>query len=911
MNLQTIESILHDHYVDGTNLYHNYVSLINPKGKFWFNRTDIEKFMDAYCTSIKESNGQAIYGVAEMPQSCLPVLVDVDIKIQETEDISIDKNVYGDHHVAKVVNIYQSILRNIVEDCTDENLICVLLEKEAYRKVRNGATYISRGFHLHFPNLFLSKTDQEFHLIPRAQDLLRESEIFFDLGFADSGSVIDKASITVPWLLYGSRKDPELEPYLVTKVFDSEGNIITLQDAFRRYMIFDDDEKPIDLKGRYKFFLPRILSIHPFGRRQSDLKFGLISPLKEKIKSKKIQKNTNESVSELLAKSAKLMPLVSDARSSNYQDWMNIGWILYNIGDGSEEALQQWIEFSERDKEKFDEGKCLLEWDKMVKKDITLGSLNWIAKTDSPEAYKKYKQDLNDQYLKDTLCGSTNFDIAKILFNEYSEDFVCASIINKEWYQFIDNKWERIEEGVNLREKISVDIVNKYMKMFEDVSKKIITNVTAGGDKAENSADAYRQKEIMKTIKNLKKNSEKRSIMCEASDLFYDKKFKQKLNANPYLIGVQNGVIDLKLNIFRLGRPEDYISKCMPWDFKEYKEDDEEIIEVENYFEKVFPDKSVRAFFINRYAEIFVGGNHRKEGIFWSGDGDNAKSVTQGIFEKMLGPYAVKIPTTVLTSKKVASGGANAELSRLGDGTRLAVAEEPDKDEMINVGTYKNLTGNDTFFARDLFEKGKDNKEINPLFKLTIISNGLPRMKNPDRATWNRTKVIPFESTFCRPSDPAPESYAEQLRQKRFPMDPNFSEKVTRLIPAFGWYLLNYRKKNIVCHEPEKVLAATALYKKQNDTYRQFMEENIMAASETSTISLSELYAQFKEWFREGFPGQTVPVKNEVRQYFAHLWGEPTHAFKWTGYKIRTMEDQIEAGNVIVLTNDDLVEYSA
>ena len=55
---------------------------------------------------------------------------------------------------------------------------------------------------------------------------------------------------------------------------------------------------------------------------------------------------------------------------------------------------------------------------------------------------------------------------------------------------------------------------------------------------------------------------------------------------------------------------------------------------------------------------------------------------------------------------------------------------------------------------------------------------------------WNRIRVIPFESTFCRPDDPAPETYEEQLLQKRFPMDKEFGAKIPGMVQAFAWVLL-------------------------------------------------------------------------------------------------------------------------
>ena len=186
--------------------------------------------------------------------------------------------------------------------------------------------------------------------------------------------------------------------------------------------------------------------------------------------------------------------------------------------------------------------------------------------------------------------------------------------------------------------------------------------------------------------------------------------------------------------------------------------------------------------------------------------------------------------------------------------------------------------------------------------------NKLPKMKYSDPATWNRIRVIPFESTFVRPGEPCPETYEEQLRQKRFPMDKEFSKKIPSLLQAFVWVLLEHRKNIGVRMEPEKVRMATAMYRKQNDIYRQFVEESIIE-DESAVLPLSELYMHFKEWFREGFPGQQVPVKNEIFEYFERLWGTPLSGKRWRSYRIRTLQDDIESGNVVILDESDLITY--
>lgn len=902
MSIKQVENILKKNYTDG--VFHTHVSLIQPKGKFLFNREGFENFWKLYCELIK-NNKENIVGIAEKPQSYLPVLGDIDIKIKETEDMNFGEHIYNSDQLQSVIEIYQSVLRNIVEDCTDEQLLCVVLEKPIYRITKNNNTYTKNGFHLHFPNIFLRKIDQEVQLIPRVQDLINESKIFINLGFEDSGKVIDNACCKVPWLLYGSRKSEEMNPYLVTQIIDHEGNKVSLDKAFRHYRIYDKKEKIINIKNDIEFYLPRILSIMPCGRETSELRHGLISPLKEKIKEKR-KKNKDKQIKittkEALEISKKLLPMLSQFRTEDRNEWMTIGWILFNIGEGSTEALDQWCEFSSRDKENYDEGTCIFEWEKMTKKDLTLGTLRYYASIDNPEEYNNFKKVQAESHVKNSLSGSHN-DIAKVLHEEYGNEFVCASISNKTWFQFRNHKWQEIEEGVYLRQKISKEISKKYI----DIGKELYMDMSKA-DKSEESAIQNRLKQVQKIVSNLKSAPYKNNIMKEAMEVFYDRRFREKLNKNAYLIGFKNGVYDLKLNCLRPGRPEDFISKAMPIDYKEFDETDEEVLNVYDFLEKVFPDKSVRNYFLDVSSDVFVGGNHQKQVYFWTGEGDNGKSVTQSFFEKMLGELAIKFSTTLITGKKTSNGSANPELSRAGDGIRWATLEEPDGDEQINIGTLKNLSGNDSYWARDLFQKGKEAKEITPMFKLIFICNKLPKLKYSDKATWNRIRVIPFESTFVRPGKPCPKTYEEQLRQKKFPMDKQFSKKIPGMIHAFAWVLLKHRTQIKVRIEPPKVTQATEIYRKQNDIYRQFIEESIIE-DKSFTLSLIELYSNFKEWHKEGFPNYSLPIKNEIKEYFEKVWGECEKGSRWKGYRIRSLQDDIDDGSAIILKNEDLVEY--
>jgi len=902
----SLQQILRKYYVDG--VFHTHVSLIQPKGRYQFNRQGLEEFWDRY-SDIITTDSNSILGIAEKPQHYSPILVDVDIKVKDEDDMEIGEKLYSEQQVKDVIQVYQSTLRKIVEDCTDEKLTCVLLEKDMYSINKNDITYIKHGFHLHFPYLFLSKVNQEVHLIPRVKDLLNEMKVFENLHITNSGDVIDNACCKVPWLLYGSRKNDSSQPYLVTKVYNSELDEISLEKAFKNYQLFDQKEKLIKIKHDVKKYLPRILSILPYGRPVSEVKPGTISPLKEKIKERKKTEGktyNQQTISRQLEIAEKILPMLAEFRADDRNEWLTVGWALYNISDGSAEGLDLWCEFSSRCEDKYDEGTCIFEWERMVKKDITLGTLRYYASIDNPEEYSQFKQDEAEKYVKESLSGSHN-DVAKALHAEFGDEFVCASISNKVWFQFVNHKWQVSEEGVDLRRKISDVIVDRFARAGKDLFGKLSTNE----DKAEEQMINARIKQVQKMVSSLKSAPYKNNVMREAMEVFYDRRFREKLDTNPYLICFNNGVYDLKLNIFRPGRPEDFLSKAMPIDFIDYDEDDDKVQEVHSFLEKVFPDKSVRRYFLDTSCQVFVGGNQQKIALFWTGDGDNAKSITQSIFEQMLGSQlAIKFNTAVITGKKPGAGSTNADLARAGGGVRWAVLEEPDNDEMINVGVLKHYTGNDTFYARDLFERGKDGREITPMFKLVFICNKLPKMKYSDKATWNRVRVVPFESTFCREDDPAPEKYEDQLLQKRFPMDKKFSQKIPGMLSAFAWVLLNHRKKmqDRPIVEPEKVRAATAVYRKQNDIYRQFFEEHIIE-DKKKVLSLTELYSQFKEWFRESIPNHQIPPRSDVEEYFTRLWGDAERGKKWSGYRIRTIQDEVDAGDAIILDDEDLVDY--
>ena len=174
----------------------------------------------------------------------------------------------------------------------------------------------------------------------------------------------------------------------------------------------------------------------------------------------------------------------------------------------------------------------------------------------------------------------------------YSNEFVCASFAKDKWYHYYDHRWNDTEQGVELRRKISFELVKRFKPIAIELTKKLWDekhdSENDGEDETGNKVkDLQKQIErLNKLSSNLKSTPFKNNIMKECKEVFYKKEFAKKLDSNPYLLSFTNGVFDFKEMKFRDGSPEDCISLCTGYDYKEFSEEDDEVIFVRDFLKK-------------------------------------------------------------------------------------------------------------------------------------------------------------------------------------------------------------------------------------------------------------------------------------------------------------------------------------
>lgn len=900
---------------DQTDNY-NFTSQMAPyHGKFRIERRDLEEFWKRYCETVSAFPDQPC-GLSQRPMEYQPVRVDIDLSrvIEPGEEGADLPCLYNIENVKAVILCFQKVFKEVCKERKSRNYSALLLEKSPYcsdGKIKN-------GFHLHFPKMWVRNCDHDLHIIPRAERYLNENypDMFAHLKLSSTAEALDKKVSSKYWLLYGSCKSPTAGTYRFTKAFDVGANEISLQEALSDYKLFNafEEEIPLPDEKTMVYNLPRILSTDPspLGIRESpinvtNMKTSLECFIKQSIATarERTTHHENINVTEAVKIASELMPLISGTRADFYDDWLDMGWVLYNIGDGCHEALDLWISFSSKtSRDNFDEARCIFEWQKMVNTNrYTIGTLRHYASIDSPAEYEAWKKKSSGSRIKEVLKGGHN-DLAKMLKDYYGSVFVFAPVDERQgfWYEYKNHRWHRNIKGLSLREKISDELVLR----FQEEGKKIYDDM-ADGD-PDDEAIQKKVKAINAILKNLRSAPFKNSVMQEAQEVFRKDDFLERLDTNIDLIGFTNGVFDCKTMTFREGKPEDYVSLCTGYDYKEFTNDSPEVAEVHDFMIRVFPDPLLRRYFLEYCALLLKGGNSRKTFLVMSGEGDNAKSITIELLEHVLGKgkYTIKFPTSLITGKRAASSAATPELARC-HGVRFAVLQEPDAKDVINLGTLKELTGNDSFFARGLF---KDGGEIVPMFKLGLICNKLPRLSCDDPASWNRILVLMFESWFPKDSSKVPKTFEEQIRRKIFPRDPHFSEKLPKMKQAMMWLMVQTLKEIIArgtMEVPAKVTEATAIYRRNNDVFLQYTTE-CMKEEEGASISLNEAYTAFAQWFKESFPNLKVPIKNEFRDDFCRRYGQPNSGMRWSGIRQRTIRDEVQEKKAVILTASDLCQ---
>jgi putative DNA primase/helicase len=295
-------------------------------------------------------------------------------------------------------------------------------------------------------------------------------------------------------------------------------------------------------------------------------------------------------------------------------------------------------------------------------------------------------------------------------------------------------------------------------------------------------------------------------------------------DADPWLFGVGNGIIDLRTGKLRQEQRDDRIIKhsSVPFD------PGAECPRFRQFLSQIFNEDVTLVDYIHRAIGYCLTGSVIEQCLFCCyGSGANGKSTMFTLLEHLFGDHAANLPFSALEMRNRNSN----DLVNL-VGIRFATASETNEGVRLNEARIKALTGGDPITARRLYHEAFT---FNPTHKLWLAFNHKPVIADDSEGMWRRVRLIPFDRQF------------RGDEQDRTLVDTLKSEAPGILAWAVDGCIKWQRDR---LGMPTAVAHATARYREESDHLASFIEE-CCVVDRCATVAVGDLWERYVRWTNE------------------------------------------------------------
>lgn len=303
----------------------------------------------------------------------------------------------------------------------------------------------------------------------------------------------------------------------------------------------------------------------------------------------------------------------------------------------------------------------------------------------------------------------------------------------------------------------------------------------------------------------------------------------ENFDTHPWLFNVANGTIDLTTGNLKPHRREDFITKLSPINY----EPAATAPFWDQFLLKIMDKKEDLVAFLQRAVGYSLTGviRDRRCLFFCYGSGANGKSRLLAAIRRVLGEYAQQAPASLLQN----SGNRTStnDLARM-IGIRLATITEAAQGMQGSEEIIKTLGGGEPIAVRHLY---REYFEFTPQAKIWWGLNDKPRLRDDDRALWDRLYEIPFTVRIAE-SERIPEDKLDALLAAE-------SEGI------LAWAVsgcLTWKQDGLA--PPNSIKEATEAYRKEMDPLNEFLEDRCII-DEGASVSVSELRQAYDAWAEE------------------------------------------------------------
>jgi putative DNA primase/helicase len=301
-----------------------------------------------------------------------------------------------------------------------------------------------------------------------------------------------------------------------------------------------------------------------------------------------------------------------------------------------------------------------------------------------------------------------------------------------------------------------------------------------------------------------------------------------RLDADNYLLGVGNGVVDLRSARLLPNQPDELITRHADADFDIGAKCPRWLQFLDEVFDS---DQSTIKSVQHLLGYTLTGLTIEEVLIFCVGFGANGKSIFGNVTAAILGDYAKTAPSSMLAARRTDDHGPRADVAMLA-GARLVSVNELPAGLQLDEQMVKQIAGREPISARHLYG---DFFTYQPRFTCWVRTNHKPIIKGDDDGIWRRIVILPFRRKFSeKERDPGLEG---KLMAER--------DGILRwMVEGAAHYLKHGLYLSPSMQDERKQ------YRKDSDLLGEFLEER-MTATVGARVEQREFYSAWSIWCQQ------------------------------------------------------------
>jgi putative DNA primase/helicase len=302
----------------------------------------------------------------------------------------------------------------------------------------------------------------------------------------------------------------------------------------------------------------------------------------------------------------------------------------------------------------------------------------------------------------------------------------------------------------------------------------------------------------------------------------------EELDADPNVLNVQNGIVELRTGELRPHNRKAYCTKICNGSYLPGAP----VVRFRQFLERTFRSKPGLIPFTQKMLGYTATGKITEQVLFLPyGPGENGKSTLFLAVAHAFGEYAAEAAEHILTARKDTSHPA--ELADL-EGARLVIVAETKEGERFNTSRLKALTGEEFYKVRGMHENFR---RMRLTQKFIVYTNRLPRVSDRSRGFWRRVRILPFMETILP-------------HEKDMELPAKLKAEADGILTWIIAGAVRWAKEGL--GNPPEVEEATEAYKKETDTIGLFVSdlcEDVPKDREGFPFKL--IYDTYTQWCRE------------------------------------------------------------